>query len=435
MRGVKQSDPCGPSPMRVCLFTDTLGDVNGVSRFIQNTARQARESGRDLTVLTSTRFPVPDWPNIRNFPPLIAGKMPRYENLELVLPPVLAMLREVDGLRPDVIHISTPGPVGTVGLIAARMLGCPILGVYHTDFPAYIDHLFDDGAFTWLTRAGMRFFYASFSRIFARSEDYRQSLVGLGIPRERLLALHPGIDTDAFHARHRDTAVWRQLLTHEENTEDAEGRGGMRRGKAEPVNVLSVGRVSVEKNLPLLARVWKRVHAECAARGLAARLIVVGDGPYRLLMERELAGCNAVFLGFRHGRELSTIYASGDLFVFPSTTDTLGQVVMEAQSSGLPVIVSDKGGPKEVVRDSRSDGIATGYVLDSEDPALWVRTIVNLIADEPRRRAMGAAAHGAMQKLSFRASFEHFWAEHERAWHEAGRGFVADRQSQALQAG
>src|SRR5687767_3933477 len=108
MSEVKQSVPSGRGSMRVCLFTDTLGDVNGVSRFIQNTARQAHDSGRDLTVLTSTRFPVPDWPNIRNFPPLIAGKMPRYENLELVLPPVLAMLREIDRLRPDVFHISTP---------------------------------------------------------------------------------------------------------------------------------------------------------------------------------------------------------------------------------------------------------------------------------------------------------------------------------------
>ncbi len=228
-------------PMRVCLFTDTLGDVNGVSRFIQNTARQARESGRDLTVLTSTRFPVPDWPNVRNFDPIFAGKMPRYENLELVLPPVLRMLREADHLQPDVIHVSTPGPVGTVGLIAARMLRCRVLGVYHTDFPAYIEHLFDDAAFTWLSSVGMRAFYASFARVFARSEDYRETLVGLGVPRERLLALQPGIDIEAFHVRHRDPAVWRHLLTP----------SPLHPLTPSSVKVLSGGRVSVEKNLPL----------------------------------------------------------------------------------------------------------------------------------------------------------------------------------------
>ncbi len=392
-----------PRPMRVCLFTDTLGDVNGVSRFIQNTARQARESGRDLTVLTSTRFPVPDWPNIRNFDPIFAGRMPRYENLELVLPPVLKMLREADRLQPDVIHVSTPGPVGTVGLIAAKMLRCPVLGVYHTDFPAYIEHLFDDAAFTWLSSVGMRAFYSSFARIFARSEDYRESLVGLGVARERLLALQPGIDIDAFHIRHRDPSIWDRLLTSPPPHLPT----------SPPVKVLSVGRVSVEKNLPLLTKVWKRVDGECRRRGLDARLIVVGDGPYRARMEEELRGCNVAFLGFRHGRELSTIYASGDLFVFPSTTDTLGQVVMEAQSSGLPVIVSDKGGPKEVVDQAR-----TGFVLSSEAPDLWVRTLVDLIADEPRRKAMGAAAHEAMQRMSFRASFEHFWRAHEEAWHD-----------------
>lgn len=391
--------------MRVCLFTDTLGDVNGVSRFIQNTARRAREAGRDLTVLTSTRFPVPDWPNVRNFDPLIAGRMPGYENLEIVLPPVLAMLRETDRLQPDVVHISTPGPVGTLGLVAARLLRRPILGVYHTDFPAYIDHLFDDAAFTWITRTAMKWFYASFARIFARSEDYRASLEGLGIPRRRLLALQPGIDIDAFHARHRDTSVWHELALH----------NGMARPGRPVVNVLSVGRVSVEKNLPLLTRVWKRVHAECRRRGVDARLVVVGDGPYRRQMERELDGHAAEFLGFRHGAELSRIYASADLFVFPSTTDTLGQVVMEAQSSGLPVIVSDKGGPREVVQP------ATGLVLNADDPALWVRSITDLIADEPRRRAMGAAAHAAMQKMSFAASFDHFWHAHEEAFEEGRR--------------
>ncbi|MFM9995585.1 MAG: glycosyltransferase [Phycisphaerales bacterium] len=383
-------------PMRVCLFTDTLGDVNGVSRFIQNAAQQARASGRDLTVLTSTRFRVPDGANIVNFEPVLARAMPRYENLEMVLPPVLRMLRYVDRMQPDVIHVSTPGSVGIVGAIAARMLRVPMVGVYHTDFPAYIDHLFDDAAFTWATSAAMKLFYGPFAAIFTRSEDYRASLAAMGVPSDRLLALRPGIDPEAFQARYRDETIWA-----------AHG--------ADPasVKVLSVGRVSVEKNLPLLTKVWKRVRTRCAARGLNAELIVVGDGPYRATMEQELAGHGARFLGFRHGRELATIYASADLFVFPSTTDTLGQVVMEAGSSGLPVLVSDRGGPKEVVEQER-----TGLVLDADDPDLWVKSIVDLVADEPRRRAMGRAGHEMMQGMSFASSFDHFWEAHERVWHD-----------------
>lgn len=394
--------------MRVLLFTDTLGDVNGVSRFILGAARRARDTARDLTVVTSTRFRVPDEPNIVNFAPVLAGAMPRYENLELVLPPAGRMLRHAAEARPDVIHVSTPGPVGMVGRLAARRLGVPLLGVYHTDFPAYIDRLFDDAAYTWATRGVMRRFYRPFARIFTRSADYRDSLVALGIEPRRLLPLRPGIDTDAFHVRHRDPGIWDRLV-------GAAGGASRRDGSSAgaPVRVLSVGRVSVEKNLPLLTRVWRRVDAECRRRGLDAELVVVGDGPYRAAMERELAGCSARFLGFRHGPELSAIYASADLFVFPSTTDTLGQVVMEAGASGLPVIVSDKGGPKEVVEDGR-----TGLVLDADAPDLWVRSIMALIADAPRRAAMGRAGHEAMRARTFAASFDHFWGAHAEAFRD-----------------
>lgn len=383
----------GGRPMRVCLFTDTLGDVNGVCRFIQNVADRAAASGRDLRVLTSTKFSVPDRANIVNFAPVVAAKMPRYENLELAAPPARRMLRYAAAAAPDVVHISTPGPVGLVGLAAARMLGVPVAGVYHTDFPAYIEHLFGDAAFTWAARRYMRLFYRRFAAVFTRSRDYAISLESIGLDPRRIVPLRPGIDNQAFHARHLDPSVWERLGV-----------------PAAGVKVLSVGRVSVEKNLPLLTRVWKGVRA---AAGDDARLVVVGDGPYRAQMEAELAGRGAHFLGFRHGAELSAIYASSDLFVFPSTTDTLGQVVMESQSSGLPVIVSDQGGPKEVVRDG-----VTGFVLPADRPGRWVDTILGLVRDPARREAMGAAGHEEMRGASIDASFEHYWGVHEAVWRE-----------------
>lgn len=405
-------------PLRVALFTDTLGDVNGVSRFIQNVARQADETGRSLTVFTSTRFPTPQRPNIRNFAPVFAATMPGYEQLEWALPPALKMLREVDALQPDVIHVSTPGPVGCVGALAARMLRAPMIGVYHTDFPAYIDHLFDDHAYTALTTWFMRTFYSPFACLFTRSEDYTESLVKLGVTRERVVPLRPGIDTDAFHIRHADRTVWGRVECLPEPD------GHRARTAPGPVKALYVGRVSVEKNLPMLAKVWKRVAESAGRAGLAPgalELIVVGDGPYRTRMQNELAGLDAParFLGFRHGAELSAIYASSDFFIFPSLTDTLGQVVMEAQSSGLPVIVSDVGGPKEVV-----DHDLTGFVLGADDEDGWVSRIVQLATDAERRETMGRSAHTRMARYSITSSFEHYWAQHElvrkewleRAW-------------------
>lgn len=381
-------------PMRVSLFTDTLGDVNGVCRFIQNVAEQANRTGRDLQVITSTSFPTPDWDNIFNFEPVFSTRIPRYEQLELALPPLTKILRHLDKHQPDVIHISTPGSVGLIGYIAAKMLRVPVLGVYHTDFPAYVDNLFQDHAFTAMTRWFMQMFYQPFWAVFTRSHDYAESLVELGLHEDRVVPLLPGIDTKAFHVDHADATVWDRVGA-----------------KRETVKALYVGRVSVEKNLPMLSRVWARVEARCRAEGLDAELVIVGDGPYRKQMEEEMAGKRVRFLGFRHGDELSSIYASSDFFVFPSTTDTLGQVVMESQASGLPVIVTDKGGPKEVV-----DPDLTGYVLPSDDAGAWTETILNLIRDDDLRRRLGRSAHTRMQRYRLEASFEHFWKAHEDAW-------------------
>jgi glycosyltransferase involved in cell wall biosynthesis len=385
-------------PMRVALFTDTLGDVNGVSRFIRNAAEQARRTGRDFTVFTSTNFAFEAAPNIVNVPPVVATKMPKYENLELVLPPVTKMLRMVDKMQPDVIHISTPGSVGLVGLLAARMLRCPVVGVYHTDFPAYVDKLFQDDTLTSGCSAYMKWFYASFASIFTRSDDYAGALRELRVPDERVHTLRPGIMIDQFHPRFRDSGVWKRVLGNEA------GKDGI-------VRAIYCGRVSVEKGLPMLSRCWAKAREQLARLGTPAQLIIIGDGPYRKQMQEELRGHDAHFLGFRHGAELSSLYASGDFFVFPSTTDTLGQVVMESQASGLPVLVTDAGGPKEVTRDGE-----TGYVERASDERGWVDRIVDLASNHEKRARMGKAAHEFLQSFSMQQSFEHYWQVHERAW-------------------
>jgi glycosyltransferase involved in cell wall biosynthesis len=389
--------------MRVCLFTDTLGDINGVSRFIRDAAECALGSGRDLRVFTSTRFEVPPGANLYNFPPPLAGRIPRYENLEIVLPPARAMLRAAAAMKPDVIHISTPGPVGLVGALAARRLKIPVLGVYHTDFPAYIGRLFESPPLTGATTRYMRRFYRGFHAVFSRSADYAASIERLGVAAERITRLRPGINTDTFSPRHRDPGIWE--------------RHGVPAGG---VKALYCGRISIEKNLPLLTRTWRTVSASFAPLTVApahrltgsspAQLIIIGDGPYRAQMQQELRDTPTHFFGFRHGEELSALYASADCFVFPSLTDTLGQVVMEAQSSGLPVLVSDKGGPKEVVK----HGI-TGLVLPSERPRAWAEALLALINDGPRRQQMGRAAAESIRPMTIGASFEHWWEVHEAA--------------------
>ncbi|MGD9688872.1 MAG: glycosyltransferase [Phycisphaerales bacterium] len=380
--------------LRVLLFTDTLADVNGVARFIGDLAREARRREIGLTVVTSTDLPLAPASNVVNLTPRAAGAMPGYPLLRLVPPPLARARALVRAARPHAVHLSTPGPVGFAGLLAARAARVPILATYHTDFPAYIEELWHDPSFSWLCRSAMRAFYAPVSKVFTRSVSYARGLHGLGIHCRRITSLRPGTDTEAFHPRFRDRSIWPALGC-----------------AARSIKVLSMGRVSVEKNLPLLARAWPVALAAMEARGLDVELVVVGDGPYRACMEQELAGsgARARFLGFRHGRELSTIYASSDLLVFPSETDTLGQVVMEAQSSGIPVIVSSVGGPREVTRHGR-----TGLIIPESRPGLWADAIADLAGDEARRRDMGQAARALMEEHAFPRSFEHWWDVHRR---------------------
>ncbi len=392
--------PIRDRPIRVALFTDTLGDVNGVTRFIRTMGAMARSTGRELDIITSTNMEVAGESYIHNLRPRFAAKMPGYDHLEIVLPPILDALRIVDRLQPDVIHVSTPGPVGVLGLIASGMKRVPVVGTYHTDFPAYVDDLFDDHVMTRSAAHSMRLFYRRFSTVLTRSSASLEPLRKIGVDGDRLEVLPAGCDTQAFHPRWRDPSIWDRL------------------GVAPGVKVIYCGRVSVEKNLLMLTDVWTRASRRLTDLGVDAHLVIVGDGPYRAAMARELARTPATFLGFRHGRELSALYASGDVFVFPSLTDTLGQAVLEAQASALPAIVSDQGGPKEIVGHER-----TGLVVAGSDVQAWVEALVGLVRDRERRASMSAAAHDAMARYSNTEMFEHFWSVHERAWH----GFL-DRQ-------
>lgn len=388
--------------MRVILFTDTLADVNGVSRFIRDVAGVALRTGKDLRVVTSTALPFPDGANLINLAPRCSVALPGYRELRISAPPLRRIARILDDLRPDAVHISTPGPVGLAALVLARRRGIPLLGTYHTDFPAYTDRLFADEALSFLMECAMRRIYTPFDRIFTRSADYARRLKDLGIHCGKLRKLRPGTDTDRFHPRFARRAIW------------SSAELGIVVGTG--VKVIYAGRVSVEKNLPMLERVWTRV----AATGLDADLVVLGDGPYRAAMQAALSGRRAYFPGFRHGLELSELYASGDLMVFPSATDTLGQTVMEAQASGLPVLVSDQGGPREVVRDGR-----TGLVISASDDRAWSAAITRLVADANLRRTMGSAARAFMESHSIEESFNDFWRAHEQTVNERRTGSSA----------
>jgi len=373
--------------MRVGVFTDTFDEINGVSRFVQDMSRQAGVLGRSVVVHTCSATPdaTKDFPYRKNFTPLVSRPMPFYPDLQFVVPPLVEILEWADRQQFDAIHVDTPGPMGLCGIMVARMLRIPLLSTYHTDFPAYVKNFTKDHRLTCTTESYMRWFYGQTNVVFSRSREYQPSMNNLGITDDKFKITHPAIDTEKFSPKSRDPELWTNL------------------GVVEPVRLLYVGRVSTEKNLPLLVEAFKKLHE---TRKHVA-LVVAGDGPYMARMKAELRGLPAYFLGFQNDQQLAPLYAGSDLFVFPSRTDTLGQVVIEAQASGLPVLVSDTGGPKEVM----GDGI-TGMVLPAVDPAVWALAIDDLLNDEPRRQRMARTAPGRMVRYSLEVTFEAFWADH-----------------------
>ena len=375
--------------LKVAVFTDTFDDINGVVRFVRDMAEQSVAKHRQLVVHTCSDQILTEAPYRKNFKPLVSGSMPLYSELKLSLPPLLEILEWSDRQQFDAIHVDTPGPMGLCGWLVARMLRIPLLGTYHTDFPEYIRALSGgDHRLVTATAGYASWFYGQMATVFSRSRHYRGKLRALGLPEEKLSLAHPCVDDTKFNPRHRDVNLWQS------------------RGIRERYQLIYCGRVSAEKNLALLAGVFRDL---CSRRRDTA-LIIIGDGPFRTEMQKMLRGLPAYFLGYQGDETLAPLYASGDLFVFPSRTDTMGQAVIEAQASGLPVLVSDEGGPQEVM-----DHGLTGLVLSGTEPVAWVDAIHGLLDDEPRRQRMSRTSATRMARYTASAAFDAFWDEHLKA--------------------
>ncbi len=363
-------------------FTDTLEDVNGVATTIRKMTAAGAAAGKELVVVTSrSNQQISDIP-IKNFPPIGEFELPEYELQKLSFPPVLQMLDYIQREKFTEIIISTPGPVGLTALLAAKMLNLQTSGIYHTDFPQYIRILTEDSFLESMAWRYMHWFYGQLDTVFVNSEEYRQSWIKHGFDPARLKILPRGLDTELFHPARREPEFFEKFGEH--NGE---------------IRLLYVGRISREKDLDLLAAAYRRLRDE----GLPVQLFVVGHGPYSEAFAKSLP--EAIFMGYLTGNELAAAYASADIFVFPSTTDTFGNVILEAQACGLPVVVSDSGGPKELVQDT-----ANGLITKSHDEEDFARAIRALVTNPALRERMGKSARNSVTDRSWPSAFGKFWA-------------------------
>jgi len=335
----------------VAILADGIGSTHGVTRTIEEIRRRG-VPGYEIDVVGTD--PEVD----RRLAAVTEIDVPFYPGLRIGVPSLPAAVESLAEGDYQAIHVCSPGPAGIAGALVARALGLPLLGSYHTELTAYAGLRSGELRLAQAMAAVVGVFYNSCDVVLSPSPASDAALAAIGIGGRRVLRWDRGVDTERFDPDLRSTGP-----------RDA-GR----------IEILYSGRITREKGVELLADAFLR------ARQMDPRLhlTVAGGGPEQDRLAERL-GEHATFLGWLGGIELARVYANADIFLFPSATDTFGQVILEAQASGLPVVAVAEGGPLSLIE----DGIS-GLLRPAEAGAL-ARAVTGLAASPERRAALAAA--------------------------------------------
>ncbi|MET0936188.1 MAG: glycosyltransferase family 1 protein, partial [Luteibacter sp.] len=309
--------------MRIGIVTETYApDLNGVSLTVQALARGLMRRGHTIDLIRPIHPDAPDTAEAGMDVLAVEGAaVPRYAGLRFGLPARLRMERRWRAECPDAIYVATEGPLGWSAVSAARRLGIPVATGFHTRFDFYVGH-YGFGALTSLVRHYLARFHRRAQATLVPTGQLAGELNDLGVHDVRVL--RRAVDTRQFHPDHRDSGL----------------RDSWGAGDDTPV-MLSVGRIASEKNLHVVAEAFQALRR----RSPGARCVIVGDGPERAALQA--AHPDIIFTGTQRGDRLAAHYASADLFVFPSLTETFGNVVLEAMASGIPVVAYAEAAARE----------------------------------------------------------------------------------------
>jgi glycosyltransferase involved in cell wall biosynthesis/predicted metal-dependent phosphoesterase TrpH len=363
----------GSEPPRVAIVADGIGAMHGVTRTIEE-IRERGVEGFEIDVIGTD-------PNVdRRLSSVAEIEIPHYAGIEVGVPSLPAAVEAITGGRYDLIHVCSPGPSALAAVLVARAMETPLLGSYHTELATYAGLRSGNATLEMAATMALSAFYGQCRLVLSPSSAADGALDALGIPADRVARWDRGVDTERFDPARRDE----RLL----------GSG---------INVLYAGRVAKEKNIDLLAESFELAHT----RDPRLHLVIAGDGPESSRLRARL-GEHATWLGWLEGDELATAYASADIFCFASITDTFGQVVLEAQASGLAVLAADAGGPRDLV-----EGEVTGLLREPSADA-FATAMLDLAASPLLRERLGQAG--------VRSAAERTWP---RALNRLGAGYAS----------
>jgi glycosyltransferase involved in cell wall biosynthesis/predicted metal-dependent phosphoesterase TrpH len=344
------------SENRALWFTDTIDDLNGVAVNLQNYMRTVhqRDMNVKFVVCRNENAGTMPLPNTINLPRIFSYTPDFYNTYTLNIPSLLKSVDMIYKYAPEEIIISTPGPVGIIGLLMAKLTGVKCTGIFHTDFSYQAEMILEDEGIASFVQTYLYWFYSFTDEIKVPTAEYIHILDERGFDRSRMGVIKRGFDVKVPELSREDRREFLDDL-----------------GIPEGITLLFAGRVSRDKNIDFLTDAYKKV----LKNRPEVNLVIAGNGPDLERMKEVMNGYDRVFFTGRIPNEkLLKLYTCSDIFAFPSTTDTFGMVVLESLACGLPALVSDTGGPKEIVRDK-----INGHVLPVSDIGVWAGKILEII--------------------------------------------------------
>ncbi|MEB3242711.1 MAG: glycosyltransferase family 1 protein [Cyanobacteriota bacterium] len=345
--------------MKIAFFTETfLPKVDGIVTRLTKTVEHLVAAGDEVLIFCPEGAPERFMgAHVVGVP---AMPLPLYPELKLALPRP-AVSEALDRFAPDLVHVVNPAVLGLGGIWLARSRGLPLVASYHTHLPKYLEH-YGMGMLEPLLWELLKTAHNQAQLNLCTSTAMVAELAAKGIQHTALW--QRGVDTDLFCPSLRSDAMRRRLHGNHDDT------GNL---------LLYIGRLSAEKQI-------ERIRPVLAALP-ETRLALVGDGPYRPQLERLFEGTATTFVGYLAGEDLATAYASGDAFLFPSSTETLGLVLLEAMAAGCPVVGANRGGIPDIVSHGEN-----GCLYNPDDPASLIAAVQALLGDQATRRTLRLAA-------------------------------------------
>jgi len=376
--------------VRIAVFTDTFPPtLNGVARTLGLLVDHAMAAGHEVAVVCP-RVEDRDHPGTALHIRIPGMQLPFYRELHAARPWLTpAQSRALKAFAPDVIHCATEALVGMAGRRWARRHGIPLVTSYCTNFPEYIAG-YGMGVLENTIWHHLRRFHGGARLTLTPSQTTRRELLARDF-HHRIRIWGRGVDAELFHPSRRDDSLRRSLASEAD------------------VLLMYVGRLAPEKRIDLLVKAFPAIREATSER---VALVLVGGGPVREELEaRQVEG---IYLaGYRRSEDLAAHFASADVFLFPSDTETFGQVVTEAMASGLPVVAPDRGG----VLDTVIPG-GTGFLFEAGRVGPLVDAAVRLVQNPGLRDRMGRAARAAAEVRSWQAVFDKLFGDYEAAVRE-----------------